>query len=69
MASAKLSRHVEKVVGYPPLCEMGELQRREFHGALLKAATFEDYLGPVLGQLSCSRKRVFSNLGTRPDWR
>jgi hypothetical protein len=31
MASAELSRRVEKVVGYPPLSEMGELQRREFH--------------------------------------
>jgi hypothetical protein len=31
MASAELSRRVEKVVGYPPLSEMGGLQRREFH--------------------------------------
>jgi hypothetical protein len=31
MASAELSRRVEKVVGYPPLSEMGELQGREFH--------------------------------------
>jgi len=34
MASVELSRRVEKVVGYPPLSEMGELQRREFHEAL-----------------------------------
>ena len=34
MASAELSRRVEKVVGYPPLYEMGDLQRREFHEAL-----------------------------------
>ena len=27
MASAELSRRVEKIVGYPPLCEMGELAR------------------------------------------
>jgi hypothetical protein len=31
MASARLSRRVEKVVAYPPLCEMSKLQRREFH--------------------------------------
>ena len=45
MASAELSRRVEKVVGYPPLSELGELQRREFHEALLDAATFEDLPG------------------------
>jgi hypothetical protein len=28
MASAELSRRVGKVVGYPPLSEMGDLQRR-----------------------------------------
>jgi hypothetical protein len=37
MASAKLSRRVRKVVGYPPLAEMSDLQRREFHEALLDA--------------------------------
>jgi hypothetical protein len=37
MASAELSRRVEKVVGYPPLSEMGDLQRRVFHEALLDA--------------------------------
>jgi hypothetical protein len=45
MASAELSRRVEKVVGYPPLCEMDEHQRREFHEALLAADTFEDLPG------------------------
>ena len=25
-----MSRRVEKVVGYPPLCDMGADQRREF---------------------------------------
>ena len=40
MASAELSRHVGKVIGYPPLCEMGERQRREFHEALLEANSF-----------------------------
>jgi hypothetical protein len=45
MASAELSRRVEKVVGYPPLCEMGDLQRREFQEALLDADSFEDLPG------------------------
>ena len=45
MASAELSRRVEKVVGYPPLSELGDLQRREFHEALLEAASFEDLPG------------------------
>ena len=31
MASAELSRRVEKVVDYPPLSELSDLQRREFH--------------------------------------
>jgi hypothetical protein len=37
MANAELSCRVERVVGYPPLSEMGDLQRREFHEALLDA--------------------------------
>jgi hypothetical protein len=45
VASAELSRRVGKVVGYPPLCEMSELQRREFHEALLEADTLEDLPG------------------------
>jgi hypothetical protein len=45
MASPDLSRRVEKIVGHPPLSELGELQRREFHEALLEAATFEDLPG------------------------
>ena len=45
MASADLSRRVEKVVGYPPLSEIGARQRREFHVALLDADTFEDLPG------------------------
>jgi hypothetical protein len=40
-----LSRRVEKVVGYPPLSELSEPQRREFHEELLEAATFEDLPG------------------------
>jgi hypothetical protein len=45
MASAELSRRAGKVVGYRPLSEMGERQRREFQEALLEAATFEDLPG------------------------
>jgi len=36
---------VQKIVGYPPLSELDDLQRREFHEALLEAATFEDLPG------------------------
>ena len=45
MASAELSRRVEKVVGYPPLSELDDLQRREFHEAPLYANAFEDLPG------------------------
>ena len=45
MASAELSRRVEKIVGYPPLSEMADLPRREFHEALLDAGSFEDLPG------------------------
>jgi hypothetical protein len=45
MVSADLSRRVEEVVDYPPLCEMGESQRRELHDALLDADVFEDLPG------------------------
>jgi hypothetical protein len=49
MASAVLSRRVKKVVAYPPLSEMGDRQRREFHEALLDADRFEDLPGKVAG--------------------
>jgi hypothetical protein len=42
---AALSCRVAKVVGYPPLSEMTDLQRREFHEALLDADAFEDLPG------------------------
>jgi hypothetical protein len=45
MAKAELSRRVEKLVGYPPLSEMSDQQRREFHEALLDADGFEDLPG------------------------
>jgi hypothetical protein len=45
MAGAELNRRVGKVVGYPPLSEMGVEQRREFREALLEADSFEDLPG------------------------
>jgi hypothetical protein len=45
MASAELSRRVAKVVGYPPLSELDDLQRREFYEALLDADSFEGTSG------------------------
>ena len=45
MASAELSRRVERVVGYAPLCDMSDHQRREFHEALLDADGFDDLPG------------------------
>ena len=45
MASFALSRRIRKVVGYPPLSELGDLQRREFQEALLDAASFDDLPG------------------------
>ena len=41
MASAELSRRVEKVVGYP-LCALDDRQRRDLQVALLDADSFED---------------------------
>jgi hypothetical protein len=45
MASAALSRRVEKVVGYSPLSNLSDVQRRDFHKALLEAGSFEDLPG------------------------
>jgi hypothetical protein len=44
MASTELSRRVGKAVGYPPLCDMSDLQRSEFQEALLDAHGFEDLI-------------------------
>ncbi|HEX6585101.1 MAG TPA: hypothetical protein VF056_15985 [Thermoleophilaceae bacterium] len=52
MASAGLSHRVEKIVGYPALSELDDLQRREFHEALLEAATFEDLPAAARGFLT-----------------
>jgi hypothetical protein len=45
MASAEPSRRVEKVGGYPPLCDTGADQRREVRVPLLDADAFEDLPG------------------------
>jgi hypothetical protein len=45
MPSVHLSLRVVKLAGYPPFCEMSELQRREFREALLNADVFEDLPG------------------------
>jgi hypothetical protein len=45
MASAELSRRIEKLVAYPPLCDMDEFQRRDLHEALLDADAVEDLPG------------------------
>jgi hypothetical protein len=67
MASAELSRRVEKLVGYPPLSEMSDLRRREFHDALLDADRFEDLSGKwqaaiLKAEQSRPRLRVVSDL-------
>ncbi len=45
MASPELSCRVEKLVGYAPLSEMSDYQRREFNESLLAADSFEDLPG------------------------
>ena len=49
MASAELSRSIGKVVGYPPLSELSDLQRRELHEALLEADAFGGSVWEVAG--------------------
>jgi hypothetical protein len=62
MASAHLSRRVGKVVGHPPLSEMSDLQRREFHEALLEADGFDDLPGKW-------QAAVLKSERSRPDLR
>jgi hypothetical protein len=82
MASADLRRRVETVVGYPPLSELGELQRREFDEALLEAATFEDLPGkwqaailmagqnrPKLRVVKATQSRARTATGPPEGWR
>jgi hypothetical protein len=45
IARAELSHRVRKIAAYPPLCDMSDLQRREFHEALRDADSFEDLPG------------------------
>jgi hypothetical protein len=45
MPTAELIRRAGKVVGYPPLSELDDVQRREFHEPLLEAGSFEDLPG------------------------
>jgi hypothetical protein len=68
MASAELSRRVEKVVGYPPLGELSELQRREFHEALLEAASFEDPPAMAAGDPRADRIEELPSSGSRASW-
>src|SRR5829696_8990927 len=65
MASADLSRRVEKVAGYPPLSEHGDLQRREFHEALLEAGTFEDLVAPRTERYAVPAPRTSRRCGRR----
>ena len=55
--SAALSERVGKVVGYPPLCDMGDVQRREFQEALLDADSFEDLPGKWAATLEAEQNR------------
>jgi hypothetical protein len=70
MASAELSRRFE-VVGYPPLVEMSNLQRCDFHEALLDADSFEDlprkWQAAIPG-LDLHRLALDPNRFQRPDF-
>jgi hypothetical protein len=72
MASAELSRRVEKVVGCPPLSEMSADQRREFHEALLEADAFEDLHGKwqaaIIGAEQ-NRPRLQASSRATSSWR
>ena len=71
MASAQLSRRVAAAVPYPPLCEMGGEERREFHEALLEALGVPgagprregSRRGPKVGQVTAAptRDSIFSS--------
>jgi hypothetical protein len=59
MASAELARRVEKVVGYPPLCEMSDQRCREFYEALLAVVVAIR----VASAASCSRPARLAGAG------
>jgi hypothetical protein len=67
MPRAELSRRVDKVVGSPPLCDMGDLQCREFQEALLDADGFGDLPGEVAG--GDHRGGAEPAAAARRDWR
>jgi hypothetical protein len=75
MASTELSRRVEKLVGYHPLSDMSDDQRRDFHESLLDADTFEDLPGKWQAAIlnaeqtgrSCGSCRTPSPLPPRGD--
>src|SRR5215207_6103619 len=66
MASTELRHRVEKVVAYPPLSELSDLQRRDFHEALLEAVSFEDLPG---GGRRRSWQWNRTGRGTSRQWR
>jgi hypothetical protein len=69
MASADLSRRVEKVVSYPPLVDLDDGQRREFHEALLDADAFEDLPGKwqaAIVRAERNRPRLRVSTATEP---
>jgi hypothetical protein len=49
MASVELSRRVERVVAYPPLCEVAPDQRREFHEGAGRRRQLRGPAGQVAG--------------------
>jgi hypothetical protein len=58
MASAELSRRVERVVRYPPLSKLDSGQRREFHEALFEVGSFEDLPGKWQPAIPRTEQRV-----------
>ena len=68
MASAELSRRAEKVVAYPPLCELGDQQRRELHEALLEADSFEDLPGKWQAAILQAEQKQPELRVVRDDW-
>jgi hypothetical protein len=72
MPSSEMSRRVEKIVGYPPLCEIDDAQRREFHEALLDADAFEDLPGKwqaaiVRAEQERPKVRIAASTGRGPE--
>jgi uncharacterized membrane protein YbhN (UPF0104 family) len=71
-ACAELGRRVGKIVACPPLCDTSDLQQREFHEALLDAASFEDLPGKwqaAIGGYVVLTRLVFRPAAPRISWR